>query len=613
MNQSTTTQSKSRVRPVKGAADGLPGGPLPTQSITQNPAARPAIIRAVVGLRTDGQPAEVVLARQDEMSQPTPRMLSEERLQRYVQGLTASESTQAMASQDSTEIPAAELATSDQDQLSNSVVTWTTPQISEVIDLPEATLIQPKIIHHAHRAHPAPEPYLQNWPEESEAVPAVDTQLEQAVEIDEQLKQLELRIDKLSKEASKSKSESDRSIREQEILANPNTRDLVTSISTAIISAIQEKSEAEVMPKAKDMFDKSLQQHAVTLGEQSDPMATTDVTEQANEAMLSSIAAQRQQEQSSPQNSDKLSPTKLLKSLRERIADYQRTMTSQTATEAADLVKLGQQLPSENEPVSVDQPSEAAADSLAVKTTMESVSPVPPVKFTAPEDAALPLEAASWDVEDFRWSSLTNQMLDGGGDAIKKLLEVTLEQTTTKMKRIAVAGAGRGQGTTTIATALTRAANQAGLKTLLIDADVASPQLSQTVGLSAKISWLTGIGTELPLGEVVIRSKKTNLCLMPLSATVNRVTWPRFIFDNLGEMLVKAESYFDLIVVDTGPASQLLDELSNPGQLLDALVLVDSGAKLKDIEVYQNRLQTFGIENLVLAENRKPDSAIDAA
>ena len=204
-------------------------------------------------------------------------------------------------------------------------------------------------------------------------------------------------------------------------------------------------------------------------------------------------------------------------------------------------------------------------------------------------------------------------MLTGGGEAIKNLLDVTLERTTCKTKRLAVAGAGRGQGTSTIATALARAGNQAGLKTLLIDADVASPQLSQTVGLAAKISWLKGIGNDLPLGEVVIRSKKTNLCLMPLSATIDRVTWPRFIFDNLAEMLAQAESHFDLIVIDAGPASQLLDELSNPEQLLDAMVLVDSTAKLKEIEVYQNRLQTFGIENLVLAENRKPESAVDVA
>lgn len=631
MNQSTTTQSKSRFRPVKVATDGLPGGPLPTQataqSVAQNPAARPAIIRKVVDPGTGGQIARVVLARQDEMSQPSPRMLSEERLQRYVQSLKAQEASKLNTP-------------TDQAQFSDSVVTWTTPQVRQAISSSETTLIRPKTIHHAHPAHSAPEPTLRGWPEEAEiesvevasvevasveAALEAEAQLEQAVEIDEKLRQLEQRIEQLrSKEVSK--PEADRLIREQEILANPNTGDLVAAISTAIVSALQEKSEAEVLPQAKSVFEKSLQQHAVTLGEQSDSVVVLNTSEQlANEAMFSAIAAQRQQEQASDTISDTLSPTTLLNNLRERIADYQRTMTSQTASEAADLVKLSDEpMPIEPMPIEVVPTAELQGPLEAVETvepppaeivSVTEASPSPLVQFTAPADAAVPLEAASWDVEDFRWSSLSNQMLTSGSQAIKNLLDVALAPTTseTKAKRIAVAGAGRGQGTTTIATALARAGNQAGYKTLLIDADVASPQLSQTVGLSAKISWLTGIGTELPLGEVVIRSKKTNLCLMPLSATVNRVTWPRFIFDNLGEMLANAESHFDLILIDAGPASQLLDELSNPEQLLDAMVLVDANAKLKEIEVYQNRLQTFGVDNLVLAENRKPESALDVA
>ena len=630
MNQSTTTQSKSRFRPVKVASDGLPGGPLPAQSVAQSPTARPAIIRTVMSPGTGTQPAKVVLTRQDEMSQPTtPRMLSEERLERYVQSLKAGTPDQAapqplvdpqpMQSDTSIEIPTVSMP--DENRFSNSVGTWTTPQASRAINLSEATLIRPNTVRRYHAAHPDPEPHLQGWPEEAEVAadevtPELDTQLEQAAKIDEQLKQLELRIGQLrSKEAAKTDAE--HSIREQEILANPNTSELVAAISTAIVSALQEKSESEVLPQAQSLFEKRLQQHAVTLGELSDSVAASENVESlGSEAMFSSIAAQRQQEQASTKISDTLSPTMLLEKLRERIGNYQREMTGRTATEAADLVKLSDSAPSQIEPAVKVQSQSKAAPAEPPETTItssEKTSQTPLVKFTAPEDAAVPLKAASWDVEDFRWPSITNQMLTGGGEAIENLLDVALGRTTAKTKRVVVAGAGRGQGTTTIASALARAGNQAGYKTLLIDADVASPQLSQTVGLSAKISWLNGIGNDLPLGEVAIRSKKTNLCLMPLAATVNRVTWPRFIFDNLGEMLAGAESYFDLILIDAGPASQLLDELSNPGQLLDAMVLVDSTAKLKELEVYQNRLQTFGIDNLVLAENRKSDSAVDAA
>ena len=594
MNQSTITPSKSRFRPIKLVAAGIPGGPLPANSVAQSPSARPAIIRTVVGSENNGQPATVRLMRQDEMSLPKPRMLSEERLERYVQNLRASETKNAAV---------------DQSSISNSIVTWSTPQASRALNLSEATLIRPQATHHAHSAHTDPEPHLRTWPKEAEAAAAVEAQLEQASQLDEQLNQLELRIDQLkSKEAAISAVE--QSAREQAILTNPQTSELVTAISTAIVSAIQEKSEEDVLPQAKSIFEKSLQQHTVTLGDLNDSVAAAETS--ASEAMFSSIAAHRQETLPPATISNTLSPTALVEQLRQRIADYQRTMTSQTATEAANLVKLSAAKPAmapldENAAIETVDPPESVMDSLA------SQGQPPAVQFTSPENAAIPFKAASWDVEDFRWSAITNQMLDSGSSAVGQLLEVAMGRTAAKTKRIAVAGAGRGQGTTTIATSLARAAIDAGYKTLLIDADVASPDLSQTVGLAANMSWLNGIGTDFPLGETVIRSKKSNLCLMPLSATVKRVTWPRFIFDNLGEMLVKAESYFDLILIDAGPASQLLDELSSPEYLLDTMVLVDATAKAKDIEVYQNRLQTFGIDNLVLAENRRSASAVDAA
>ena len=335
-----------------------------------------------------------------------------------------------------------------------------------------------------------------------------------------------------------------------------------------------------------------------------------DTDELASEAMFSAIAAQRQQAKQPVTLATSNSPIGALNKLRERIGDYQRMMTRESTSEAATLVKLTQVGGSGV----VERPMAKSAEQpepVAEAVVGDSSSPL--VQFTAPEDASVPFKIASWDVEDFRWMPLANQLLDNGGKAIANLLEVTLDRTAGKTKRIVVAGAGRGQGVTAIAVSLARAANTAGYRTLLIDADVASPELNEVAGLSARMSWLNGIGKELPLGESVIRSKKNNLCLMPLASNVQRVTWPRFIFDNLGEMMAKAESHFDLILIDAGPVSQLLDELSSPEQLLDTMVLVDSNAKLKEIEVYQNRLQTFGINNIVLAENRRHDSAIDAA
>lgn len=223
------------------------------------------------------------------------------------------------------------------------------------------------------------------------------------------------------------------------------------------------------------------------------------------------------------------------------------------------------------------------------------------------------MEAAAWDVEDFRWPAITNQMIVSGGPAIEQLLAIATSRAAAGPKRVAVSSAGRSQGATTIAITMARIAVAAGMKTLLVDADVASPSLSQRVGLSANMSWLNGVNKDLPVAELIVRSKTSNLCMMPLSSTVTRVTWPRFIFDNLGELVSPGLQHFDLVLIDAGPVSQLLDELSSPANLLDAVVLVDSTAKPKEVQVYQNRLTTFGVDNLVLAENRKSAAASQVA
>ena len=113
MDQLTTTQSKLRFRPVNISAAGLPGGPLPVRSVSQDPTARPAIIRTVVDTSGDEQVATVRLLRQDEVSQPKPRMLPEQRLEKYVEKLRATKRTP----------PDVSNVHGDP-----SIVTWSTPQ-----------------------------------------------------------------------------------------------------------------------------------------------------------------------------------------------------------------------------------------------------------------------------------------------------------------------------------------------------------------------------------------------------------------------------------------------------------------------------------------------------
>ena len=225
----------------------------------------------------------------------------------------------------------------------------------------------------------------------------------------------------------------------------------------------------------------------------------------------------------------------------------------------------------------------------------------------------IPTNVAAWDVEDFRWPAITNQMIVSGGEAIDAISRSAFDIISSDNQRLMVAGLGRGEGTTSIAISLARWSAACGKNVLLVDADLVSPELSSQVGLAPNMSWINAVSQSLPASEVIIRSQKSNLCIMPLAQMVSRVTWPRFIYDNLGEVLNQVRSHFDLIILDVGPANQMLAELSRADLLVDAALLVHNGIDSPEFQKTKGRLETFGLNKFIVAQNQTHTQAINVA
>ncbi len=365
---------------------------------------------------------------------------------------------------------------------------------------------------------------------------------------------------------------------DQELLRDAKTAELVSMISSVIASVLNESSEAELKRKAENYLDSKVRQLP----------PETDVE---------STATSQEPHQSGHGLGD-LDDDMLNDIIRQRLE------TDQDAPEVRQENVVN---------IVTEQPQSSIKPHHAERKTppVAVAQPSPMVPGSAVKN--VPLDLAAWDVEDFRWPVVTNQMIVAGGQAVGGLLSAVLQQIPGRPRRIAVSAVGRHLGTTSIAISVARWAVASGLRTLLIDADVASPALSGRVGMAANMSWLNGINTDLPISELIIRSKKSNLCLMPLASSVSRVTWPRFIFDNLGELLEPVQHRFDLILVDAGPASQLLDELSSPQRLIDGVMLVNDIHDPKKLETFKTRLGTFGVERLIVADNRVPNTASNVA
>lgn len=610
MNQSTTQQSKRRFRPVKLPVSGSQPISVSDLPSAGRPPGKP--LHASFVSPSSVVPENVQILRQDAVSRPRPSMIVERRLDKYVDYYRVSRENMERSSGNLGEVvrpeappnraPTAPVA--DQPVIKDEVhfvartdfefefasSQWTTPVVKESIPLSEAALVQSRTFQRVDAAdEPAGDAHL-SFPVES-SIDQVARELERHSAPDLAAQQIE-------------------ASREQKVLSDPNTLEIVAAVSSAIASVIKNQSEDQLLPEAKNLFESNLKQHAVVLERDSAVSQSNDAG--ISEAMISSIAQQRQQAATAGPIASTVSPTSLASQLRLRIAEHQKSMIGsqrQSADRASDQIQAA-------EP---DAGTTLTESQLPVAEMANDEEPfggnrnAPPVKFDQTHSSSIPMDAAAWDVEDFRWPAITNQMILTGGPAIEQLLAIATSRTSAQPKRIVVSSAGRSQGATTIAITMARIAVAAGMRTLLVDADVASPSLSQRIGLAANMSWLNGVGKNLPVSELIVRSKANNLCMMPLSSTVTRVTWPRFIFDNLGALVSPGLQHFDLVLIDAGPVSQLLDELSSPVNLLDAVVLVDSSAKAKELEVYQNRLTTFGVDNLVLAENRKSHSASDVA
>ena len=225
----------------------------------------------------------------------------------------------------------------------------------------------------------------------------------------------------------------------------------------------------------------------------------------------------------------------------------------------------------------------------------------------------IPTNVAAWDVEDFRWPVITNRMIVSGGEALDQLSQKVSEMLSPSNHRLAVTGVGRGEGATSIAISLARWAAACGKQVLLVDADLATPGLTQQVGLAPSISWVNAVSQSMPAAEVIVRSQQSNLCIMPLAEMVSKVTWPRFIYDNLGELVDQVRHQFDLVILDVGPANQFMSELSRAQLLSDATLLVHDGVDSREFQKSKNRLKGFGLDRMIIAENRTQHASANVA
>jgi len=205
---------------------------------------------------------------------------------------------------------------------------------------------------------------------------------------------------------------------------------------------------------------------------------------------------------------------------------------------------------------------------------------------------------------DFRWSPVVEQLTVGGAFA-EQLLAATSQLLEEGQGRLLFASTQRQQGATTLAATTARMLVDQGKRVLMVDADLGQAGWTASLEMHSAGSWVQQVEAFEPLQAAMAISRRTSIAFVALHPIRSRRELPPYLFDYLGQLLVPFKSQFDAMIIDVGPVSQLLEELSQPARLGMSVLVVQQGGTDAAVELRRNKttLNAFGISRLAVARN----------
>lgn len=167
-----------------------------------------------------------------------------------------------------------------------------------------------------------------------------------------------------------------------------------------------------------------------------------------------------------------------------------------------------------------------------------------------------------------------------------RILYTRLEQISARssMKSFAVTSAIKGEGKTSTSMNLAwLMANEFGRKVLLVESDFRSPSISSSYLNMGRLSGLVDVlNGDADIRSAISRFEDTRLYLLPARTCVKNSS---MLIDSQGmkNVLERAKSDFDYVIVDSPPILPLVD-MNLISRMVDGVVLVvKAGATPKDL------------------------------
>ncbi|NSW91335.1 MAG: CpsD/CapB family tyrosine-protein kinase [Firmicutes bacterium] len=152
-----------------------------------------------------------------------------------------------------------------------------------------------------------------------------------------------------------------------------------------------------------------------------------------------------------------------------------------------------------------------------------------------------------------------------------------------KIKTITITSCAPGEGKTTTSINLAISMANAGMKTLLVDADLRRPTVEKILDINTKIGLTNYITGEATLEEVVYRTNIENFYITPCGVIppnpaelLSTETFSEFIKTVKDQYLKTVKGQFDIIIFDTPPLGSVIDAAIIAAQTDGTLLVIKS-------------------------------------
>ena len=168
-------------------------------------------------------------------------------------------------------------------------------------------------------------------------------------------------------------------------------------------------------------------------------------------------------------------------------------------------------------------------------------------------------------VDHFAWPKVCQRLESIAALELNRLAETLLAAAKQGMKVVGLSSGQRGEGATTLLLCAARQLVARNVKTVLVDADLAEPQLAKRLGLLPQLGWEDVASGRQPVEEVLVESADDNLAVLPLCGPL-RISDISFASQRImAECLETLRKNYDLVLLDLGP-------LENPRSIGDLAI-----------------------------------------